>query len=544
MPRFGVRLNLNAPSTGSWAIVEPTLGLDGSDAPTDVPFGGTPATDNFIMREGALEPRPMLSLRTETPHQLGDVPVLGLAELVSVTNDRTVVASSQSLMAVYGQSQTPNGWSALSYVSAAGINDPPQLGAHQRWDYAQTYWAERDENVLYMAAESYQTLYCTMSDTTVFSTMTGAPRARFVASLDNYVMAFNLQEGSARLVQRAQWNYRGSAASWTGGLSGFEDLLSMRGEGKRIVVQDNRFLLASDEEWWQGTPGNDVFPWTFTPYDTSRGAPYSWTVCNTPLGHMFLGKDYQVYLLPKGGGPSRPIGQRLHREVRRYITNPERAWSVFNNTEGLYQLHYAIKGGSGEPQRAAYLNVETGAWAPQSFDSAGGGISLTRGVEILLSSSATTWGGAQASGITFGAMTLTYLDMTPSKDTRAVLVGSSKGTLYYLNSTATSDNGTGVDCRWRSTGLGGEQPDAQKTFREFRVDYQADSASSMTVKFSQTLGASNLTQMRLDLPATSQMSQAIGYPYFTTRYPTFEVSVQGFRPRLQRFWGLFVRSSR
>lgn len=486
----------------------------------------------------------MLSLRGTTPQPLGAIQILGGHELVSVGNSRYPIASSTTRWAVYGQAGTPNGWSVLSYVSAFGINAPPALAATEYWDFTQTYFALRDENIAIGAPGSYQTLYCTQSDTTIFSTLTGAPRARFVASLDNYVMAFNIREGALDLVQRAQWNDRGSASSWTGGLSGFEDLLSMKGQGTRVVTQDNKFVLFSDEEIWQAIQRDFPFVWHFAPYDSSRGCPYSWTIAQTPLGTMFLGKDYQVYLLPKGGGTSQPIGQRLHRSIRNLIDQPGRAWATYDNTYSQYQLYYPIRGGSGRPQRAVYLDINSGSWAPQSFDRSGGNLSLTRGFEVALSSSATTWGGAGAVGLRWADAGFSYAEMAGASEERSVLIGSSAGTLFYLNSNATSDNGTAVECSWPSSGLLGEDPSEQKTVTEFRADYQGDSASSLTVRFSQTLGASYGIETQVNLPAVSGMSQAIAYPYFAARYPSFEIRSQGQRHRIFRFHLTYRRGGR
>jgi hypothetical protein len=430
-------------------------------------------------------------------------------------------------------------------VSSYGLNDPPALtGGSDYWDFTQTYSAARDQNLAIGAAGSYQTLYVTQSDTTVFSSLTGAPRAKYVATLNDYVIAFNMKDGNGTYVQRVSWNDRGSASSWTGGLSGFQDLLSMKGAGTKAFVQDNKLMLTSDEEIWQGVPANYPFTWDFQPYDTSRGCPYSWTVAKTPLGTMFLGKDYQVYLLPKGGGLATPIGQRLHRTIRNTIDNPTRAWAVYDNTYSQYQLHYAIKGGSGYPQRAVFLDINAGSWAPQSFDRSGGQLSLTRGAEIYQASSATTWGGLQAAGIRWADLQMSWAELGGTSEARAILAGSSAGTAFYFNSNATSDNGTPVECRWQSTGLGGEDPSQQKTVREFRVDYQGDSASSLTVRFSQNMGGSFGINTRLDLPAVSGLSQSIAYPYFAARYPSFEITSEGQRHRLFRFFMQFRRGGR
>lgn len=534
--RTGVPLPVRPRPSILTSIVEPTLGLNVSQPSVDAPLGSTPSSDNWIMREGGLEPRPMLSRRGATSAPLGNNVITGLYELTSVTNARFPLASGTTRVAVYGQASAPNDWSVLSYVSAGGVNDPPNLAAGtDYYDFAQVYFALRDENIAYMAAGSYQSLYVTQSNTTVFSSMTGAPRARFVASLDNYVMAFNIREGSADYVQRAQWCDRGSASSWTGGLSGFEDLLSMKGQGTRIWVQDNKFLLSSDEEIWQAVQRDYPFTWQFGPYDTTRGCPYSWTVTNTPMGTMFLGKDYQVYLLPKGGGTSQPIGQPLHRSIRNLIDQPGRAWAVYDNTYGQFQLYYPIKGGSGYPQRAVFLDINEGSWAPQSFDRTGGALSVTRGAEVALSSSATTWGGLHAAGIRWADLNMSWADLGGVSEQRAVMMGTSNGTLAYMNSVATSDFGTAVECYWQSPGMFGNSPEQQKTVNQFRVDYQADSASSLTVRFSQTLGQSFGVETQVNLPAVSGISQAIVDTYFAARYPAFEVRTQNARPRLFRF---------
>lgn len=541
--RPGIPLRAPVNSAESTAIVDVSWGFDVSRPSVNLPLGGTPVADNYIIRDGALEPRPMLSLRTASPNVQGTVPVLGMVELESVEGRNQQLWSGLTRHAVYGQNNAPNEWSLLSYVSAGGINDPPLLTQSDSWDYAQTYSAAKNENVLYMATSSYQTLYVHLSGTTVFSTATGAPQARFVASSDNYVLAANLHEGGLNLVQRVQWPDRGSASSWTGGLAGFQDLLSMKGEITRMIPQEQGVLLFSDEEVWRGLPISTFDVWSFGPYDQSRGAPYSWTICNTPLGVMFLGKDYQVYLLPKGGGPSQPIGQKMHRRIRTSIDYPERAWAAFDNTYQQYKLHFPIAGGSGFPQRAEYLDIPTGAWMPQSFDSTGGTLSLSRGIEAEVRSSATTWGGLFAAGPTWTTVTGTWDDMLGRVTGRTILVGSSAGTIYYSNSTVTSDNGTAVPSVWQSGALLGDDPSQQKTVKELRVDYQADAASRVTVQYTQNVGSS-FHSSSISLPAISTMSQADHYPYFGARYPAFEIWSEGVRHRISRFYLKFVRGGR
>lgn len=548
MPFYGAPLQMPVRSLTSVLIVEPTLGLDASQPSVDAPLGSTPDSDNYIMREGGLEPRPMLTLKNSNPQPFS-TPVLGGWEVADVVNNRYPLISGTTTIAWY----STGSWSQLSYVPAYGIDSPPAGSNASYWDATQIYYDTRDENISVLANGSYQSLYCWEANTVVFSTLTGAPQAKYVTSFDNYLLAFNIRDpgsGSSAFVQRVQWSDRGSASSWTGGLSGYEDLLDMQGQGTRVMAQENRVILFSDKEIWQGYSSDFPFVFRFQPLDRSVGCPYSFTATNTPKGIIFLSRDLQPYLLPKTGGSAVAIGRRLHRIIRESIDAPERAWGVYDPNTEQYQLYYPIRGGSGYPQRAVYLDLDDGSWAQQSFDRVSGGISLTRGFPVTgvaTSSSATTWGGLQAAGVRWADLSMSWAalnGLTLSQDARAIYVGSSGGTMYEFSSTATSDNGTGVESRWRSTGLTGFEPDNQKSVTGLRIDYQADSASSLTVRFSQNAGASFEAGRKINLPATSGISQAVDYPYLPARYPMLEVTSSGQRYRLFRFYVTMRRGGR
>ena len=539
MPFYGARLNVPVRSLTSILVVEPTLGLDTSQPSVDAPLGSTPSASNVILREGGIEPRPVLQLRNANPQPING-PVLGGNEVWDVQGVRYPIVSGRTQLAWFSNGS----WSLLSYVSAGGVDAAPVGSSTSYWDSTQIYYADRDENIAVLTNGSYQSLYCWQSNKTVYSTLTGAPRAKYVAAFDNYILAFNIRDpGSATsdYVQRVQWNDRGSASSWTGGLSGFEDLLTMKGEGTRIVAQDNRVILFSTNEIWQGYPSNFPFVFRFEPYDRSVGCPYPWTVADTPLGLIFLSRNLQTYLLPKAGGPAQPIGQRIHRTIRNSIDAADRAWAIYDYSTNHYELYYPKQGGTGYPQSAIFLNLDEGSWAPQTFDEVGGGLSLTRGFAVTglaQTSSATSWDGSlgivwnSAAGRTWDSFNTT----TTVADRRDVYLGSSSGTVYIYDSVATMDNTVTVPCRWRSSALWGDIPARDKTVTEWRVDYQADSASSLTVAFSQNQGASFEQGIGVSLPAISGASQMGAYPYLSAAYPCFEVSSEGQKYRLFRFY--------
>src|SRR2546428_10710753 len=126
---------------GSVLIVEPTLGLDVSHPSVNAPMGATPYSENYIIRDGGLEPRPVLALKNTNP-QLVDR-VLGGAEVVSVTGARFPFVSGSTRPIWYSNGS----WSVLSYVSSYGINDPPVGTNTNYYDVTQIYDAGKYENL-------------------------------------------------------------------------------------------------------------------------------------------------------------------------------------------------------------------------------------------------------------------------------------------------------------------------------------------------------------------------------------------------------------
>lgn len=523
-PFYGFPLPIPSRTAQQVAVAEPTLGFDSSQPPADLVPGQSPSFENLLLRDGGMEPRPMLTLRTTNPQPMGPIAISGGLEVVDVTGTRYPVVSGTTRLAWYSNTS----WSVLSYVSSFGLSSPPAANAGDYFDFTQIYYPRADENLAMAAHDSYDTLLCWQAGTTVFSNMTGAPRARRVTALDNFVLAGNLRSGGSDYVQRVQWSDRGDPSNWTGGLSGFEDLMDMRGQITRLVTHDNAVIVFSDEEIWKGLRSNFPNTFVFTPYDRSVGCPYPWTATQTPLGVMFLAKDYQIYLLPRGGGGAVPIGQRLQPSVRNVLDHPTRAFGVYDKVTGHYQFTYPIRGGSGYPQRAAWLNIATGAWAPQTYDAIGGAVSLTRGFEITVTSAATTWDGWL---IPWDTETLTWDELGGASEDRAVLMGSSTGTLFYLSSNATNDNGVVCRSRWRSGALAPADADPARMQTVTRVDvrYSATAASNLTLRFSTDQGMNFDAGQRLALGPVSTESAARVDAYVAAYHPTLELVSEGVR---------------
>jgi len=538
--RFGEPLSIQPRSTVSVLLVEPTAGFALNQPETDLQPGQSPECVNFLMRDGALQLRPTLSQYTSGANPVG--PITGGATIVSSVGDFYPLVSGQTRLAYYSTAS----WSSpLSYVSSAGRSTPLSTTSLQFTDITQVYDPGIDEMVAIIAPQSYDTLMAWSAGSTLYSSITSAPRARYVAAFDNFVVALNVRDvGSAQsyYVQRVQWSDRGDPMKWgsgSGSLAGFEDLLDAKGQGTRVMVSDNRLILFFEDELWQGVRTTGSSSFAFSAIDRTLGCPYPWTITNTPLGIFFLGRDFNVYLLPKGGGSATPVGYPAQRRLRTRIDNPERAWGLWDADTTTYQLWYPVRSGSGTAQEALFLNVADNSYAPQTVVHTGGSFSLHRGFVAFntTSSGALTWADLQTAGTTWDSIASTWAGTgaISSFGGRKVAAGDSRGTMYYF-SNGTQDDGLAIGAKWRSSALGGTSPDGVKVLQEVRVDYQSDSAATMSVRASRDQGGSYDPVVTVTLAQSAQVNTGVAHLYTVARYPTFEVQVDSAGPRLYRFW--------
>lgn len=513
----------------STMLVEPTLGFDVSHSALNLPNGATPNSDNFVMRDGRLEQRPVLSAITDVFGQtapLGGSAIKGGTEVVTVAGNRFLLVSPESGAAQLFWMQGPTSQWQTANFSGAGVAPPASATGY--WDWTQIFDDAASENVAVGGFTARTGLYAWQPGSPVYSALTGAPGARAVCAYDNYLLAANVTDtDGGPFIQRVRWNDRGSASSWTGGLSGFEDLLAAKGGISRLMPLESSVAVLFEDEVWLGVTAELPSVFRFTPLDKSVGCPYPMTAVNTPRGVMFMARNYQLYLLPKQGGAAQPIGQQLHRSIRDAIASPAKAWAVYDNIREQYQLYYPVSGVSGGiPHNAAYLQLATGAWAPQSFASStasGGDLGLTYGFGANIASSGATSWDAMVGTWNAPLPNATWDEMLGiGNERQTIVLGSSAGTLYQPDSTATLDaSKLTVTSVWESNALGAEWPQAQKLVTEIRADYRAPSASSLTLRALQGLTYSAGTQVAV--PAASAASQVIAYTQTPSRYAAIRV---------------------
>ena len=522
-------------SQGTVLIVEPSAGFNVSQPETDLPLGQTPESVNYLMRDGAIEPRSRLSTVNITPRPMATT-VTGGMEAVSSLGTVYPIISGTTTMAWYSQGS----WSRLSYVGSF----VPNGTATDYFDFTQIYHPRTDEMLAVAACQSYQTLLCwSVGTTPVFSTLSQAPRARFITSFDNFLLGFNIRDvGSAqsRYVQRVQWSDRGNPENWTTVISGFEDLLAAKGEGTRIMDMDNRVILFFEGEIWVGYRTSGAASFAFEPLDRTMGTRFSWTVAKTPLGLIFLGNDYMVYLLPKEGGSAQPIGKATQRRIRDTIDVPEYSHAVYDEQSNLYRLFYPVRGGTGLPTAELVFNLTEGTYAPQTYANATGTRSLTRGFPAYLQNATAgiTWDDIATAGWTWDNIPYTWDQMqsTSTRVNKTVFLGSSDGTMYHLSSAYSTDDGTPVEARWRSGALGGDSPEHLKHVNQVKVDGISNPGSTVTIRVSRDQGTTFDSGQSVAMPVSSNQTQVTAWVNTVARYPTVELTTEDIGSRFYRLW--------
>ena len=516
-PRLGQSVQL-APEPNRVSTQEVALGFSQQKAAVNLPPGASPQAQNWVAREGGLEPRWRVGALGSMNTFADDV--LWLGEYSTVSGGRFPVALSARTLAWY----SALAWRKASY-STQPTNDPLSGNDTNYIDATVLYDPVLDENTLCFVNGVDQAFVFDGPSRNTFSTLTNAPIAGTVTVLDNRVIFGNVTSGGTQFVQRVMWSARGDPQTYAEPTGGTEDLLSARGTIQKILGDGDQLVVWFDNEIWIGLKYDYPFDFQFVPLDQTIGTVSPWTVRRTPMGIMFLGSDNQVYVLPQGGTP-RPVGGDVWRYIREQIDNPARACGELDPSQGAYLLAFPIQGGTGRGDVGVQVEPATGAWMPQTFAAPVTALGIAQ-----LSSSATTWGGLIG---TFQQQTATYAQLGGSGTARSLLVGHSTGTVGQFASGITGDLGALVDSRAL---IAIPVVDATKRtyLRELRIDYRAPSASSVTLRLSADWGASFPQEIGVALPAASVSGQTVVPLGFAAIEPSIQVQHdQGHRFALTR----------
>lgn len=471
---YGIPPQTPPPSSTTVRMVPLTQGLQGHVPVTNLPPGSSTSLLNFIPYNGYLAPRSRWSsVKTIFPHVGGPVigTIYGMQEFyhaavgIDTSLVWTVASGSTLTDNLFAFNSSTGSVSQASFVSSSGKGTPPNwaLASGVKVGFA-AYPSVFDPAVaddlvvftLPTPVGSEQTILVGGLTVTgpIYSYLTQAPSAKFIAAYDNYVIAWSVK-GENR---RVQWSDRGDPGNWTPGgasVSGFEDLLSMRGVATGVAVLDNRLILFSSSEIWIGLPSTYPSQFQFYPLDTTVGCPVDGhnSIVNTELGIVFFGTDRNLRLIPRGGGLSQIINPDIGTYFReqQLIASP---WAVYDADRRLYFLYNFITGGSAA--NSVVVNLNTGEW---------------------------------------GALqdTFNFVSGTYASSVRQTFVGESSGPIFSSNSRLANDTGNNetvfpVPSIFQSLPIGQDLPEGRRQLTGLQLTYKATSTSSGAVKASGDFG--------------------------------------------------------
>lgn len=415
------------------SIVEPVLGLNHKQPPTNLRPGETPFSQNWVVGDRFIEPRSGLS-------SWGTTGVTGtpLGFVVAPRSDRSEHAYilSSSTIRTYDINASVPHWAGQA--SAAALSTNTNAYYHTANGLRTQSSSTTGPSTIFMTNWSLtpkvmavgQSLVNKVSDfTEVYSLLS---YARYVVAFDQRMIFFHsgttnafvdfsysVPDYSLYNSRRVTWSARGDTFNYAEG--GFEDLVDMRGIGTGAIAEQDRLILLSQYEVWAGRPRRDAYAFDFFNIDKARGCPieYDRTPANTEAGTLWLGEGFQFYRVVDNS--VRAVGDKvralLHEEMREH----QQCWSLYNAAAHTYALFYSDTTGQ-YPTKALFLRTDTVTPVAQDRDD---------GVWLLQD-----FGDYQfVAGGVYGADT--------------VLIRSN-GSAYRLLSTQTSDDGVPVDARWRS----------------------------------------------------------------------------------------------
>jgi hypothetical protein len=474
-------------------IFQPIQGLHSGIAPQNLPPGFTNDCQNFVAPNGFLTIRSGLS-KTGT-FSLTKYGAFHVSEIFDAVGNLAGFAASERSFA-FSHPDSPS-WSTLSYQKTtagpagfpAGIDELPSGTSHDYWEAAAIYDKNSDKvitvasnNTNWMKWFPVEGSTETFSDFTWINSLDSMKMAKGVNSINDRLVFFNLESSvGTRFPQRVLWSARGGATDFIlNNGAGFEDLVTMRGEGTGSIRFRDFLLLFTDTEIWRAQPTLDDYAFRFQRITDKVGVPWPRTAAATPLGVLFLSRDFEVYatdgsplVVPvgpvQGEGPS-----RIQKRLRETLINPERSWAIYNQMERRYELYYATNDSiAGFPNEALYYNIDDKTWWPQKFP-----IDLSAGADLEDPSQTLTWDEATNDWDTY---TESWNGIGDLQGNRWVTAFSWLGDVYSFRSDHTLDVSSPIDMRWQSHGL--RQGDRMRKlhFSELWIDYESDDNSNATI---------------------------------------------------------------
>lgn len=536
----GVPPSVEQQSRGGRLDIRPIGGFDGSRRYTDLDLPFTPESQNYDIRDSRIQPRSGLSSFSST---LLDTHVIGGLEAFDEdANAIAVIASEKSWAAIDGAAPR---WRAFSATTA------PSGTSRDFWSTTVIYDDDRGGNIAVFTNDVdlpyYVDLDQNVQSVSQFTNLGGfLSRAKAVQAFDNRLVWANVFDGQER-PSRVAWSQRGRPQSYDniGFEAGFEDLFEMAGEILGLVRHRDILYILGDQEIWIARPRRDTFAFNFAANIRNIGVPIIRTAVSTPIGVVFMAQDRELYAI--SGSQLQPLGpagegreSRIQTKLQDDMKDVFRTFAFYDQTERVYRLFYTDTAGSWPGQMLKY------DIADRTFTFHDLGAEVTHGFDFADP-------GRVTGALTWDEVTGDWDSQTEEWDdfgveaaapgTRFPNVFSSNGTNYRFRSDTTQDDGSAIDCRWRSAGLKAGEGPHYNWLSELEIEFESDSASSLTVAVSEDGFVSDFDTYRASVGSSDQ--SVLHTPVrITGRTPQFEIRSEGGGPEISRIYATVRRGGR
>jgi hypothetical protein len=201
--------------------------------------------------------------------------------------------------------QTFAGTAAKLYKRSSDTwSDFSKVGGYSAssWDFAK--WG--DWCIATNGVEAPQ--YVDMSAGTIFADVSGAPIAKCVAVVRDFLVFGDTTESAVSHKNRVRWSAFNNANSYGSSLAtqaDYQDLLGAGGRVQRIVPGDVGVIFQERSIWTMAYEGGGII-FRFTEVEPGRGTPAPWSVCWRGGTIYYFSHDGFMQFSPGSG--SQPIG--------------------------------------------------------------------------------------------------------------------------------------------------------------------------------------------------------------------------------------------
>ncbi len=354
-----------APSKGAAPqhTMGPFQGMNTSVPPQNLQPGETPYAENFVINAGVLESRSCVSKYSGTTAAgwpANYVPAVYMQGYSTAGTRWDLVLVAESSETGWAKYSTDNGATWTDDSSHLTFIYPVSRGPLQAdtWSWTQFFEPDSDQNAVAATSNYTLPMYRVLdasSDWTHFSDIIShESTARFVESFDNRLIFFNTTDASGTQGTRVRWSMRGDPTDFTSVGAGFEDLVNMKGRGTGMEAEEDRLILFSDFEVWEGRPRRDAYAFDFDVIKKDIGCTYSDTIVRTPVGIIWLGDDFNFYRAHNG------VVRAFSPDIQRFLqdnVDTTKLKAQYDSKEGLYMLFFNRSDDNGVYPHAFFMRV-------------------------------------------------------------------------------------------------------------------------------------------------------------------------------------------